>query len=71
VSSRLRFLVLGGEAGAAGVVGSRIVVSEVVSSITDMGFDRIMKFFIKEYLYNFFRNILRIFKRRGYSNYPY
>jgi hypothetical protein len=71
VSSRLRFLVLGGEAGAAGVVGSGIVVSEVVSGIVDVGFDRIVKFFIKECPYNFFRNVPRIFKRRGYSNYPY
>jgi hypothetical protein len=71
VSSRLRFLVLGGEASAAGVVGSGIVVSKVVLDIVDVEFDRIMKFFIKEYLYNFFKNILKIFKRRGYSNYLY
>jgi hypothetical protein len=64
-------LVLGGEADAARVVGSRIVVSKVVSGITDIGFDRIVKFFIKECPYNFFRNIPRIFKRRGYSNYLY
>ena len=41
VSSRLRFLTLGGEAGAVRVVRSGVIVSEVVSGIADVGFGEI------------------------------
>ena len=41
MSLRLRFLTLGGETGALRVAGSEAVVSEAVSGIADVGFDKI------------------------------
>jgi hypothetical protein len=39
-------LTLGGDEDAVRGVGSGVVVSEVVSGIADVGFDRILKFFL-------------------------
>ena len=41
MSSRLRFLTLGGETGAVRAVGSGIAISEVVLGITDVVFDKV------------------------------
>jgi hypothetical protein len=56
-------LALGGEAGAARVVGSGVVVSEVVSGIADVGFDRIAEILHKRRsIQTFLRMCPRIFK---------
>jgi hypothetical protein len=54
VSLRRRFLILGGEEDTVKAMGSRVVVSEVVLGIIDMGFNKITENLLKRMLIQIF-----------------